>query len=179
MNNEVEIWKDIPGYEGLYKCSNLGNVKSLDRIVLHRAFYAKFKSKILKQNIGTDGYYAVSLSKEGIIKTMKVHKLVAITFLNHVPNGFKTLVIDHINLNKIDNRLINLRLITNRQNTCFVKDKCNKTSNYVGVSLQDGMYRARIYHNGKNLSLGYHKSELQAHEAYQNKLKQLENGENN
>ena len=43
MQQQEEIWKDIPGYEGLYKVSNLGNVKSLERIVLKNGKYPFFK----------------------------------------------------------------------------------------------------------------------------------------
>ena len=67
----IEIWKDIEGYEGLYQVSNLGRVKSL-----------KFnKIKILSQGISGSGYKIVSLSKENQRKIFLVHRLVAMAFV--------------------------------------------------------------------------------------------------
>ena len=82
----VEIWKNIPGYEGIYQCSNLGRIKSLgnDR---------SRKEKILKQFINENGYYNLILWKNGKTKTYKVHQLVCIVFLSHDKNS--NLVVDH------------------------------------------------------------------------------------
>src|SRR5690554_8016384 len=113
----MEIWKDIKGYEGYYQVSNLGRVKGLERYVNHsNGGLRLLKSKIIKQGVVANGYLGVSLSKEGVIKSKRVHTLVAISFLNHTPCNHK-IVVDHINGNKKDNRLINLELVSMRENT--------------------------------------------------------------
>ena len=123
-----EIWKEVKGYDGIYEVSNLGNVKSVDRIVLNKGKYPFLKNgKIIKKRISTTGYYIITLCKNGVVKTFEVHKLVAMAFLNHKPNGHK-LVIDHIDNNPLNNNLTNLQIISNRKNTS--KDK---TSKYNGV----------------------------------------------
>jgi hypothetical protein len=99
-----EIYKSIPGYENIYEVSNYGNVKSI-----------KFgKEKILKPKKTRTGYLQVGLLKDGR-KLIGVHQLVAMAFLNHTPCGMK-LVIDHINDIKSDNRIINLQVVTQREN---------------------------------------------------------------
>ena len=63
-----EIWKDIKEYEGLYQVSNLGRIKSLDRIIksgISNSGYIKINGKILKQKLGKNGYLSVQLWKEG------------------------------------------------------------------------------------------------------------------
>lgn len=112
MNNE--IFKSIPDYNGLYEISTLGNIKSFKR--------DNIGSKI-KPCIGSNGYYYVNIYFLGKRNNIPVHHLMAITFLNHTPNGYK-LVIDHINNNPLDNKLSNLQLITQRENT--IKDKKTK-----------------------------------------------------
>ena len=62
-----EIWKDIAGYEGLYKVSNLGRVKSLN--------YRKTgKEQILTPGKNANGYLQVRLSKNGVAKTYRVNR---------------------------------------------------------------------------------------------------------
>lgn len=100
MDNEEEIWKDIEGYEGLYQISNFGRVKSLKRNILLR--YGSCK-----------GYHNVSLSKNGIIKTFTVHRLVAKHFISNPEN--KT-IIDHIDTNIHNNNVKNLRWVTSKEN---------------------------------------------------------------
>jgi hypothetical protein len=170
-----EIWKDIPGYEGMYQVSNLGNVKSLSRKLIKGKNIFFSKEIILKLTISIWGYLRISLSKELITKKFTVHQLVAMAFLNHKPCGHK-LVVDHINDDKLDNRLENLQIITNREN-CF-KTQGKGTSNYKGVSWDKRAKRwqARIYFNGKNKNLGTFKTELEASNIYQNKLKEIQNG---
>jgi hypothetical protein len=88
-----EIWKPVVGYEGFYEISNLGRVKSLSRFVNRsRGGKQLKKERILIPSIGR--YLKVSLSKRGIIKNERVHKLVATSFIGPRPNG---MVIDHIN----------------------------------------------------------------------------------
>lgn len=165
MKNEE--WKDILGYEGFYQISNLGKVKSLTRKVVP-------VDKILKPQVDGNGYLHARLYKDGKGKTMKVHQLVVLAFLNHVPNGHKV-VVDHIDNNKLNNKLNNLQLISNREN--ISKDKIGGTSKHVGVSWNKEMKKwySCIRINSKTKSLGLFTCELEASEAYQKKLKQITN----
>jgi len=153
-----EIWKDIPDYEGIYQISNLGNVKSIGRI--------RGKNIILiKPYIDKRGYFFVSLRKDNSKKNISIHQLVAITFLNHKPCGYK-LVVDHINNIKTDNRVENLQILTNRQNPTKV---CKNTCGYTGVSYANkykNSFRAVIRINGKNKYLGVFKTAELAYERY-------------
>ena len=160
---EEEIFKAIPGYEGIYEVSDLGRVKSL-----------KFgKEKILKCIKDSAGYYVVGLRKDNKTKTKKVHQLVAMAFLNHTPDGTQKLVVDHIDNNKLNNRLDNLQLTTNRENTS--KDRKGCSSKFIGVSWfkRDNKWKASIYINGKLIHLGYFDTEEEASKAYNNKLKEI------
>ena len=158
-----EEFKDIEGYEGLYQVSNLGNVKSL-----------KFnKERILKAAIGSSGYLAVTLTKYGIQKRNQTHQLVATTFLGHTPNGFKGLIIDHVDNNPLNNKVENLQLTTTRHN--LSKDRKGGSSEYVGVSWNNAAnkWTARILIDGKRKFLGYFTDELDAAEAYIIELQKL------
>lgn len=120
------MWKNIKDFEGYYQVSTEGEVKSLDRQVKTTRGSRFYKGKILNKNIGTNGYYYVILSKNGETKTAYIHKLVAETFLEK-PN--EQLVVDHINENKLDNRLENLRYLSSFENTSrsnIGKDKYDK-----------------------------------------------------
>jgi hypothetical protein len=162
----MEIWKDIKGYEGHYQVSNLGNVKSL-----------KFnREKILKKLINTDGYFQLGLSIKSVVKIQKIHQLMAIAFLNHTPNKM-TLVVDHINNIKTDNRLENLQIVTHRENSSKDSKKIKRTSQYIGVSWvkKDKIWISRIENNRKKITLGRFKDEFEAHLAYQKALNEINN----
>ena len=168
-----QIWKDIPGYEGLYKVSDLGIIKSVDRLVNHGTKgFRKIKGTILKQSKNIKGYSLVGLSKEGKIKCFLVHQLVAMAFLNFKPKG-NTLVVDHINNDKRLNCLSNLSVITNRQNVS--KRTSIGSSKYTGVCWDkiNKKWMASIMVNGKKTTIGRYFSEEEASQAYQNKLKEL------
>lgn len=84
-----EIWKDIEGYEGLYQVSNLGRVKSLERISIDLDGRTHpIKEKIMKQSIGGGGgfYWKISLSKNNVKTTFLVHILVAKAFIPNPDN---------------------------------------------------------------------------------------------
>ena len=102
----MEIWKDVVGYEGYYQVSNLGRVKSLN-------YRGSKKEKILATNLERTGYVRTHLCKEGQHKTIRIHRLVAEAFL---PNPDHKNCIDHINTNRADNRVENLRWVTHEEN---------------------------------------------------------------
>jgi len=165
-----EIWKDIPTYEGFYKVSNLGRVKSLSRMVKHKdGGLKKVNGRILKPGL-TKGYKIVVLSKEGKQRGRNVHQLVAMAFLNHVPDGHK-LVVDHIDMDKQNNNVKNLQLTTQRENVSNTKKGC--TSKYTGVHWYKNAWVSMIYIKNKYHYLGRFKTELEAHQAYKLKLKEL------
>jgi len=168
-----ETWKDIPGYEGLYQVSDLGRVRSLDRVMNNGVHgYATYKGRVLKVHENAKGYLKADLSKDGRRKTIKVHQLVAMAFLGHKRCGMK-LIVDHIDNNRKNNRVDNLQLITNREN--LSKDKSGSTSKYTGVSWSKRRkkWTVQIKNNGKSKYLGSFDSEYDAHLAYQNELAKI------
>ena len=173
MDNQ-EIWKDINDFNGYYQVSNLGNVKSLKRFVtkITHKNPTIIKERILKPGVNTNGYYIVGLRKSEIRITAKVHKLVAMAFLNHMPSGFD-LVINHIDLNKKNNNANNLEIISQRENAN--KKHIPHSSQYTGVSWNkhNKKWCAFIQINGKNKNIGSFENEYDAHLAYQNKLKEI------
>lgn len=78
---EMEEWRDISGYEGLYKISNYGNIKSFQAGGNHN------EEKILKGKKHPKGYVLVDLHKDGQLKTFLVHRLVAVAFIEN-PNNY-------------------------------------------------------------------------------------------
>ena len=171
---QEEIWKDVPNYEGYYQVSNLGRVKGLERFVKHNLGGLKIiKEKMIKQAKNTHGYLFVSLSKKGKKKLITTHNLVAMAFLNHKYDSVKNLVVDHINNDKLDNRLENLQIITHREN--ISKDRKNGTSKYVGVSWNkiECKWEVSINLNKKKYYLGKFNDEIEASAAYNLKLIEL------
>lgn len=165
---KIEQWKGVIGYENQYLISDLGRVKTKDRIVSHFKDGRKLKSKILKQK--TNVYLKVGLCKNSQSKSIGVHILVSMAFLNHTPCGFK-LVVNHKNLIKLDNRVKNLEIITQRQNSN--QKHLKKGSKYTGVHKQRHMWRASIWLDKKRVHLGMFTNEYDAHLAYENKLATL------
>jgi hypothetical protein len=169
----MENWKDIKGYEGKYQVSDLGRVKSLKRWADNKGNGGYFiKEKILKSSPCKGGYLNVGLSKNNKSKSFRVHKLVAVAFLNHVPSKMN-LVVDHIDNNKLNNTVSNLQVITSREN--LSKDK-KGTSKYTGVywKTQDKKWISSIQLNRSKVHLGSFDSELRASTAYNLALMQID-----
>ena len=111
----MEIWKDIKGYKGLYQVSNYGKVRSLERLIWIKRnnCFGKFKSNLLNQETGINGYPKVILCKKNLPKTYLVHRLIAIAF---IPNIYNKQEVNHLNGIKTDNRLKNLEWTTLSEN---------------------------------------------------------------
>lgn len=109
-----EIWKDIAGYEGLFEISNLGRVKSIERWVKQGDYMRHVKESYKKLHIGPYGYPSVTLCKDGKSKTIPIHRLLAAAF---IPNPECKTAVDHINTDRTDYRLENLRWVTNKENS--------------------------------------------------------------
>lgn len=111
----MEIWKPIKGFEAQYEISNLGNLRSVDRIVKHyvEGFTRKYKGQPKKVRLGTDGYFRCTLKKDGNIFHFRVHRLVADAF---IINNSTNVLVNHINGLKTDNRAENLEWCTSSQN---------------------------------------------------------------
>lgn len=167
MENQKEIWRDVPGYNGFYEVSNLGRVKSCN--------YRKTgKEKILKQFLSPNGYFQLVLSLFGNKQTFCVHQLVGICFLGYDLKDGNT-VIDHINNNKTDNRVDNLQITTYRHNTSKDQFRHNRTSKYTGVSWDKfkNKWKAFIRIDGHVKYLGSFDDEKKASLAYNKELSKL------
>ena len=168
----MEVWKSIEGFEGFYEISTFGNIKSLSRTVKKNEYDIKLKEKILKPFKNSNGYLHIELNKNGIGKKIKIHTLMSINFLNHIPNKTHDIVVDHIDNNKFNNNLNNLQLLTNRQN-CSKEQRGFRIYTGVGFVKIEKKWRAYISINKKFVHLGYFKTEIEAHNAYQLSLKNI------
>ena len=109
---EGEIWRPIVGYEGLYEAGNCVAVRSLDRVIecsnKHGTFNKTIKGRILIPCIGKNGYLSVTLSKNGIHETKRLHELIAMTFPEICGEWFPGAEVDHKDGNKLNNKPENL-----------------------------------------------------------------------
>lgn len=163
---DKSIFVDIEGFDGKYKANCDGVVISLKQK----------EQKELKPSINEHGYKYVQLWKDNKGKTYKVHQIVAMCFLGHKRCKHEAIV-DHIDGDKLNNNYKNLRIVTHRENltTCFVKNKHTHSSQHAGVSYHASRkkWSASIRIKNKHTFLGRFKTEIEAHEAYQRKLKEI------
>ena len=103
-NNSNEIWRDIAGYEGLYKVSTEGNIKSIKR------------NKLLSLYTNHGGYKKVDLCKNNTRKHYSVHRLVAQAF---IPNPDNLPQVNHKDEDKSNNCVSNLEWITHKDNCIY------------------------------------------------------------
>lgn len=116
-----EIWKTIPGYEGLYEASSEGRIRSLDRLSKEFNNHGTMcriliKGRIMKPSLDQDGYYQIQLTdSNGRPKYYGVHRIIALTFISNDAPENNTQV-DHINCDKTDNRVCNLEWVSCKEN---------------------------------------------------------------
>jgi len=110
-----EKWKAIPGYEGYYDVSDLGRIRSCTRLVRHPyGGVAVKKGRILTKGRIWSGYETINLSREGVARRKSVHRIVCETFLGPPPSPRHQVC--HINGKRDDNRAVNLRWGTAKEN---------------------------------------------------------------
>lgn len=162
-----EVWKPIEGYEGRYEVSNLGRVKSLSRTIINTGRILKEKYNCLHLKRG--GYHSVLLSKDGIKKTVQLHQLVARAFIENKKNHK---AVNHIDGNKLNNRVDNLEWVSYRENSCHYYNNID-TGTPVGVYKlkKYNKYLAHAHVDGKKVFLGYHQT---VEDAYQARVKYFE-----
>lgn len=124
-----EEWRPIKGYEGLYEVSNMGNVRSLDRVGYQRHWQGGLsryfhKGHILKPHKRSNGYMCITLKKDGQKITHNIHRLVAISFIPK-PNGKDC--INHLDANPQNNDVSNLEWCTQSENIQYAYDHGTKT----------------------------------------------------
>lgn len=165
----IEEW-NLVKETGRHKVSNFGRLKSL----------VCKKHKIIQGSRNNNGYKELMYWENGKRKRVYVHKLVAKYFL-----GDSKLDVNHIDENKLNNRLDNLEYVTHKQNLrkyfSSILTKGNSslksTSKFLGVhKVKSGNFAAQITINGKTNHLGTFKTEEEASKVYQDKLKGVMNG---
>ena len=120
----IEIWKDVKGFEGFYKVSNLGRVKGLERVSSDKRFLPE---RILATSL-YNGYFMAKLCVNGKSKRMLVHRLVATAF---IPNPHNFPHINHIDENKTNNIVDNLEWCTPRYNSNYGTGKARAREAYI------------------------------------------------
>ncbi|MDT8853028.1 NUMOD4 motif-containing HNH endonuclease [Pantoea dispersa] len=173
---DSEKWSPVCGFEGLYMVSSFGRIKSLNRVVTQgkKCTYLK-TGRILKQIKNDLGYYFVNLFGDGFKKTVKVHRLVALSFST---GAHPDLVVDHKDGNPRNNHFSNLRWVTRSLNLMNIH-KTSTKSGVAGVRYRHGLinpWEARGTINGKYTSVGHYKTMELAIEARQRHLDALFKG---
>jgi len=172
QNEHEEEWRPVVGCEGLYEASDLGRVRSIDRTI--ETIYGvrrRLKGMVLKPCKNPRGYLHVGLNKNGNRLGLRVHQIIARAFM-----GKSDLTIDHINGDKLDNRIENLEYVSQRENVCRYYRKNKELPIGVGYSRATGRYTSRITANRKVRALGYFDTPKEAHEKYLEELGELQNG---
>ena len=156
----MDLWKDIPNFERLYQASLSGYIRNKE-------------GRILKFYLNPNGYLQVRLSKNGVAKTYRVNRLIALTFIENLENKH---TVNHINGIKTDNRVENLEWATEKEQAihrhkilsvptsdCFACHKANKRK----IIRSDG----KIYNSIKDAKIDLGKPNAHIVEVCQGKLK--------
>jgi hypothetical protein len=135
MSEHHEVWKSIPGYEGLYEVSDQGRVKSLLRKILRKTgHWHTVPERIMKHNKSggrNRQYCSIGLSLSGEVKYWYVHHLVLLAFRGERPTNME---VNHIDGNHANNVLSNLEYVTKREN---VQHAINELGTYKRPSSPD------------------------------------------
>lgn len=152
---EDEIWKDIPGYEGLYVVSSFGRIKSIN-------YHNTGCSRIMRQT-KRNGYLSVGLFKGGKQKMFLAHRLVALVF---IPNPHNLPQVNHKDEDKTNNCVENLEWCDASYNrnfgTCNQRAAKTKSKSILQYDLEGNLVREWSSISEINRELGYHTSHISA-----------------
>lgn len=143
MKKNIEIWKDIPDYEGLYEASSFGRIRTHKNKTTYTQKHGirHWKSRIMK---GRGDFYTtgrrVGLWKNGKVKDWLVARLIAITFLGKPTKEANT--VNHINGNRLDNRIENLEWLS----------RANNIRHAFNNNLMSSCKKVRLYNDKENKS---------------------------
>jgi hypothetical protein len=165
---ENEIWKDIDYYDNLYKVSNLGRIKSINKIKnspkkFEYYFSNTYPDKIIKQRKNKNGQVIVTLSKDGFKSTKLVSRIVAKAFID---NPEKLSDVDHIieNGDKTNNSVSNLQWMSPTSNC--IKYFESISTNPIGVYKVGNKYIVNMKINGKSTYINTFDTEQEAEKIY-------------
>lgn len=131
----MEVWKPIKGYEGKYEVSNIGRVRTLH-------YYGGNRTVVMKQSTRRDGYASVGLSRNNVVKTYLIHRLVAEAFIKN-PDNLE--MVNHKDENKSNNTVENLEWCTRSYNQVYSMNLHPERRKIFGENFKDKS-------TGKNLS---------------------------
>lgn len=117
MSTEIEVWRDIPKYQGIYQASNIGRIRSIDRVIINNGRKMKIKGKIMKTFDNGKGYYKVHLRKDGKTTHEYVHRLVSMAF--HPVTDLTKVHVNHLDEKPGNNREDNLEWVTCKENNNY------------------------------------------------------------
>lgn len=149
MKDEEEIWLPIKDYEGCYEISNYGRVKSLPRKVGHSRnpnFFTNKTGKIMDLSFNR-GYTFVRLYKNGKCGTFRVHRLVAIHFMDN-PLNYE--VVNHLDSNRSNNFYKNLEWCTTSMNMQHAYDFGSKVAPNTGKFGKDNWNSKKVIQKDLN-----------------------------
>jgi|688.fasta_scaffold872797_1 hypothetical protein len=157
-----EVWKDIVGYEESYQVSNLGNVKALRRKFTPNGATRFTEEKLANLYINRHGYVKVQISKNSKQKQVSVHRLVAIAFL---PNNENKPEVNHIDGNKLNNKIDNLEWSTRSENVIHgiknnliqVKKRGLHNMSKVVINIENGIFYDCIIDASESINIDYNK----------------------
>jgi len=147
MDLEKEMWKDVISYEGLYEVSSFGRVKSIRRRSLKDG--RQVHERILKPGAGNRNYKVVCLSKNGISRTITIHRLVATSF---IPDKEIETQVNHKDGNKFNNYLENLEWCTRKENMIHAKKVLKRNINAYALSHKEVFAVRNVDYKGITLT---------------------------
>ena len=166
----MENWKDVVGFEGLYEVSDFGNVRYVERSYYSGRNYSvkkHIKPDLLKKRINKYGYYDVTLRKGKKRRPHEVHRLVSRAFIRESNKGE---VVNHLDLNKLNNNISNLEITTVRGNVNHYYKSTDMKCKSRGVRRQGIGFVSQITINKTRHYLGYFHSESIASTYYEQAL---------
>lgn len=172
-----EVWKPVTGYEGLYEVSDLGRVRSLDRVVTGKdGRDERHNGKILRSQKLYNGYLEVHVSKNGKRKHRTIHSLVAEAFLGPRPRGRDVM---HVDGDRANNALENLRYGTRSENlrstyayggkqangklsledVTDIRKRLTANEPVLSIAERYGVNSAAVYHIKNGTAFSWHREE--------------------